>query len=351
MRYKILGNSGLRVSELCLGTMTFGEDWQFGADADTSRDMMRVFCEAGGNFIDTADVYTMGSSERLLGEFISHDRDFFVLSSKYSLSTRHDDPNGGGNSRKHMVRALEASLKRLKTDYLDIFWLHAWDGLTPLEEVMRGLDDLVRSGKVAYIGVSDTPAWIVSRANMMAELRGWSAFIGLQAEYNLAARTPERELLPMADALNLGVLAWAPLAGGVLTGKYVATEEGVSASDSLRGVRMNGHRVGEHQMAIARMLVTVARECDAAPAQVALAWLRHRPGHVIPIVAGRTCDQLKQNLGCLAITLSDDQLERLDRVSAVSLGFPHDFLSSQPLQRALFGYCDDLIDPPDRVRY
>nr|WP_279382533.1 aldo/keto reductase [Acanthopleuribacter pedis] len=340
----------MRVSELCLGTMTFGEDWQFGADKDTSCDMLRAFCEVGGNFIDTADVYTMGSSERYLGEFINHDRDFFVVSSKYSLSTRHDDPNGGGNSRKNMRRAVEASLQRLQTDHLDVFWLHAWDGGTPLEEIMRGLDDLVSAGKVLYIGVSDTPAWVVSRANMMAELRGWSQFIGLQAEYNLAARTPERDLLPMAEALNLGVLAWAPLAGGVLTGKYVAAEEGVSVEDSLRGVRMNGHRLGEQQLAVARTLVEVAREVEVAPAPVALAWLRQRPTPVIPIVAGRTLDQLKQNLDCLSVTLSEDQLERLDRVSAVPLGFPHEFLQSNPLRRALFGYCDELIDPPAGLR-
>ncbi len=210
MRYRLLGRSGLRVSELCLGTMTFGEDWQFGASKDESRAIFDAFCSAGGNFINTADAYTYGTSEELVGEFIAAERDRFVVSTKYSLSTRPDDPNGGGNHRKNMFRAVEQSLGRLKTDFINVYWLHAWDSVTPVEEVMRGLEDLVRSGKVLYVGVSDTPAWVVSQANTLAELRGWTKFIGLQTEYSLIERTAERELLPMARALGVGVLAWAP---------------------------------------------------------------------------------------------------------------------------------------------
>ena len=208
MRYKLLGKSGLRVSELALGTMTFGEDWGFGASKEESKKIFDAFVEAGGNFIDTAVNYTNGTSEEYLGEFIQGKREQFVIATKYSLTTRPNDPNGGGNHPKNLVQSVEASLRKLKTDYIDVLWLHAWDFMTPVEEVMRGLDDLVRSGKVLYIGVSDTPAWIVSQANTLASLRGWTPFIGLQVEYSLMQRAPERDLLPMAKALDIGVTAW-----------------------------------------------------------------------------------------------------------------------------------------------
>src|SRR5258708_4363151 len=218
MRFKLLGNSGLRVSELCLGTMTFGEDWGWGSSKEESRQVYDAFIEAGGNFIDTANIYTNGTSERLLGEFIADARARIVLATKYTNSAAVNDANSGGNHRKNMVQALEASLKRLKTDYIDLYWLHIWDSLTPIEETMRAFDDLVRAGKILYAGISDAPAWVVSRANTLAELRGWTPFVGLQIEYSLIERTPERDLLPMARALDIGVTAWSPLAGGVLTG-------------------------------------------------------------------------------------------------------------------------------------
>ena len=221
MRYKLLGKSGLRVSELCLGTMTFGEDWGWGASHEESRKVYDAFREAGGNFIDTANVYTNGTSERLLGEFIQGHREQIVLATKYTNAAPGNDPNAAGNHRKSMVQALEASLKRLKTDYIDLYWLHIWDRITPVEEVMRAFDDLVRQGKILYAGVSDMPAWVVAKANTLAELRGWTPFVGLQIEYSLIERTPERELLPMAADLGLGVTAWSPLAGGVLTGKQL----------------------------------------------------------------------------------------------------------------------------------
>src|SRR5216684_2534459 len=220
MKYPLLGNSGLRVSEAALGTMTFGEDWGWGAPKDESRKIYEAYREAGGNFIDTANMYTNGSSENLVGEFIHDHRQSVVLATKYTNAMAGNDPNASGNHRKSMVQALEASLRRLKTDYVDLYWLHIWDQMTPVDEVMRAFDDLVRQGKVLYIGVSDAPAWWISQANTLAELRGWSRFAGLQIEYSLIQRTVERELVPMAKALNLGVLAWSPLANGVLTGKY-----------------------------------------------------------------------------------------------------------------------------------
>src|SRR6202041_3532645 len=220
MRYRLLGKSGLRVSELCLGTMTFGEDWGWGASKDESRKVYDAFLEAGGKFIDTANVYTNGTSERFLGEFIRGDRQSVVLATKYSNAAPGNDPNAAGNHRKSMMQALEASLKRLQTDYIDLYWVHIWDGITPTEEVMRGLDDIVRQGKVLYVGISDAPAWWVAQANTLAELRGRTRFIGLQIEYSLIERTVERELIPMAKAFNLGLVAWSPLAGGLLSGKY-----------------------------------------------------------------------------------------------------------------------------------
>ena len=223
MRYRLLGKSGLRVSELCLGTMTFGEDLGWGSPKEESRKVYDAFREAGGNFIDTANIYTNGTSESFLGEFMQGHRERLVLATKYTLSPPVNDPNAAGNHRKNMMQAVEASLKRLQTDYIDLYWLHIWDQLTPVEEVMRAFDDLVRQGKILYAGVSDMPAWVVAKANTLAELRGWTPFIGLQIEYSLIERTPERELLPMASSLGLGITAWSPLAGGVLDGQVCRT--------------------------------------------------------------------------------------------------------------------------------
>src|SRR5437016_5790540 len=237
MKYRLLGNSSLRVSEAALGTMTFGEDWGWGAAKDEARKVYDAFREAGGNFIDTANVYTNGTSESFLGEFMESHRQSVVLATKYTNSVPGTDPNAAGNHRKNMMQAVEASLKRLRTDYIDLYWVHIWDQITPVEEVMRALDDLVRAGKVLYTGISDAPAWWVAQANTLAYLRGWSPFVGLQIEYSLVERTVERELIPMAKAMNIGVTAWSPLAGGVLTGKYHG-HGGSSASPSEPG-RMN----------------------------------------------------------------------------------------------------------------
>lgn len=340
MKYKILGRSGLRVSELCLGTMTFGTDWNTGADKVESRKMFDLFAERGGNFVDTANLYTNGTSEKYLGEFIQGDRERFVVATKYSLKARSDDPNGAGNSRKNMMQSVEASLKRLKTDAIDLYWVHAWDGLTPVDEVMRGLDDLVSQGKVHYVGLSDAPAWIASRANTMADLRGWSPFVALQIEYSLVERTVERELIPMARALDLAVTPWSPLGAGVLTGKYLDStkKEGVRlAPDSLR--------LSDRNIQIARAVRSVAEKTGKPDAQVALNWLRAKAGVMLPIVGARNAAQLEQNLDCLEWELEEDHIAALDEASAIELGFPHEFMYREPVRTLILGDLADALEP------
>ncbi len=333
MRYKLLGNSGLRVSELCLGTMTFGEDWGWGSDKEESRAVFQAFAEAGGNFLDTANIYTNGTSETLVGEFVKGDREKWVIATKYSLNTRPGDVNACGNHRKNLFQAVEASLKRLGTDYIDLLWLHIWDSLTPMEEVMRAFDDLVRMGKVLYIGISDSPAWIVSQANTLATLRGWTPFIGLQIEYSLKERTPERELLPMAKALNIGVTAWSPLGGGVLTGKYNQPHP----VDGRLSMTDQPFQIFDRDLKIAETVLEIAREIGKSPAQVALNWLRNRPNPIIPIIGARRLSQLQDNLACVDFNLTGEQLQRLDNISAISLGFPHELLASQFVRDILLG--------------
>jgi aryl-alcohol dehydrogenase-like predicted oxidoreductase len=336
MKYHFLGQSGLRVSELCLGTMTFGEDWGWGTSKEESRAMFNYFVECGGNFIDTANSYTNGTSERLVGEFIRSDRDRFVLGTKYTFPTVAGDLNSGGNHRKSMIRSLRDSLIRLGTDYVDLFWLHAWDYSTPVEEVMKGLDDLVKSGKVLYVGVSDTPAWIVSRANMLAELRGWSPFVALQIEYSLVERSPERDLLPMARSLGMTVTPWGALGGGILTGKYndvarpSAKSDGVSVGYTERRLdAVFSDKVNDRNLRIARVVVEIARELGCSASQLALAWLRTGRGSVVPIIGARKMDQIRDNLDCLDVRIPEDKLLTLEQVSHVDLGFLHDFFKSR----------------------
>lgn len=332
MNYQLFGHSGLRVSPLCLGTMTFGEDWGWGADSMVSRAIFDAFLEAGGNFIDTANVYTEGSSEKILGELIQADRDHIVLATKYTLSNTTHNPNKSGNHRKNLVQSVEKSLHRLRTEYIDLLWVHAYDYLTPVEEMMRALDDLVRAGKILYLGISDTPAWVIAQANTLARERGWTPFIGNQLEYNLTERTPERDLLPMSTALGLGVVAWSPLAAGLLTGKYLQNRgEGT-------GGRMEGSttfRFNERNDLIVAEVVAIAQELQTTPAQVSLAWLRQQG--VIPIIGARKLDQLKDNLASLNLTLPDNALSRLQQVSAIDLGFPHDFVLRPGAQKMIYG--------------
>jgi len=345
MRYKLLGNSGLRVSEICLGTMTFGEDWGWGSPKEESKKIYDAYREAGGNFIDTANIYTNGTSETFLGEFMQGHRESVVLATKYTNAGPGKDPNAAGNHRKSMMQSVEASLKRLKTDYIDLYWLHIWDTITPVEEVMRAFDDLVRQGKILYAGVSDTPAWWIAQANTLAELRGWTRFVGLQIEYSLMERTPERELLPMAKALGVGVTAWSPLAGGWLTGKYAGGAKSGGRLDE-GPMRANFVKINDRTNATVAEVAAIAKELGRSSAQVALAWLQHREAPVIPIIGARKIDQLKDNLASADLKLSPDQLARLEKASKIEMGFPQDFFSKDMVRALSFGGMRDLIDLP-----
>jgi aryl-alcohol dehydrogenase-like predicted oxidoreductase len=341
LRYRLLGASGLRVSELCLGTMTFGEDWGWGSSRDESRRIYDRFREAGGNFIDTANIYTNGTSETLLGEFVEGHRQEVVLATKYTNAAAGRDPNAAGNHRKSMMQAIEASLRRLRTDYIDLYWLHIWDQITPIEEVMRGFEDLVAQGKILYAGISDTPAWVIARGNTMAECRGWARCVGLQIEYSLAERTPERELLPMAKALGLGVTAWSPLAGGLLTGKYT---DGFSTSGDGRyrdEMMRQFANPGTRNTAIVQALRDVSAQAGCSVPQAALAWLLAQ--QAIPIIGARKIAQFEDNLGSVDVKLNAEQLRVLDEASRIELGFPHDFLRKDMVRSFASGGMRDAI--------
>jgi aryl-alcohol dehydrogenase-like predicted oxidoreductase len=347
MNYRLLGNSGLRVSEAALGTMTFGDDWGWGSAKNEARKVYDAFREAGGNFIDTANIYTNGTSESFLGEFMEGHRQGVVLATKYTNAFPGTDPNAAGNQRKNMMQAAEASLKRLKTDYIDLYWVHIWDQITPVEEVMRGLDDLVRAGKVLYTGISDAPAWWIAQANTLACFRGWSPFVGLQIEYSLIERTVERELIPMARVLNIGVTAWSPLAGGVLTGKYHG--HGVSSVSPGEQARMNTDMakgfMPEPQRAgrVVAAVKSVSDDTGRSMAQVAFAWLRYRPVPVIPIIGARKLSQLQENLASFNLTLSADQLKTLDEASAIEPGFPYELYAKAMARAICYGGLRDQI--------
>ena len=280
-----------------------------------ARDVRR----GGGNVIDTAVNYTDGASERIVGELVGSRRDQFVLSTKYTLTTDPSDPNASGNHRKNLTRSLELSLRRLNTDHIDVYWVHIWDPRTPVEETMRALDDAVRAGKVLYVGLSDTPAWVVARADTLAQWRGWSPVVALQVPYSLIRRDIERELLPMARALGLSIAAWSPLAGGVLSGKF--THPATPA-----GTRVSAETISERDRAIARAVHDVAQDIGSSAAQVAIAWTTARYPGVHPIIGARRVDQLADNLGAVDVELSADALDRLDKASAIHLGFPQDFI-------------------------
>lgn len=343
MRYILLGNSGLRVSECCLGTMTFGEDWGWGTSKEDCRRIYDTFRDAGGNFIDTANFYTNGTSETMLGDFMQGHRHSIVMATKYTNAPPGKDPNAAGNHRKSMMQAVEASLTRLKTDYLDLYWLHTWDSITPVEEIMRAFDDLVRQGKVLYTGVSNAPAWWIARANTIAEMRGWTSFVGLQVEYSLIERTMERELFPMAKKLGLGITAWSPLAGGWLSGKYASGSKTGGRLDEDQW-RDNALKVNERTELIVSALTEVANATGHSPAQVALAWLRHHDVPVVPIIGARNIDQLKDNLASVDLQLSTDHISRLEKASAIEMGYPHEFLSKELVVAFSFGGMKALID-------
>jgi aryl-alcohol dehydrogenase-like predicted oxidoreductase len=344
MRYKHLGHSGLRVSEICLGAMSFGDAWGFGADAKETARVIATYAEAGGNFIDTANKYHEGQSEQLVGEAIAAERERWVLATKYTLAMRPGDPNSAGNSRKNMHQAVNASLKRLGTDYIDLLWVHAWDFATPVEEVMRGLDDLVRQGKVLYVGISDAPAWVVAQANTLASLKGWSPFVGLQVEYSLIERSIERELLPMARSLGIGITPWAPLGGGVLTGKY--SRGGDMDTKRAEG---NQRRLTEQNLAIAKQVDAIADDLGCSSAQVATAWVRQQAPSIVPIVGARKVSQIEDVLGSVEVQLTDDHLTKLDELSGIELGFPHDFLATPIVRGLVYGDTHERTDLPAGV--
>jgi aryl-alcohol dehydrogenase-like predicted oxidoreductase len=332
--YRLLGRSGLRVSPLSLGTMTFGIVQGWGSSDEDAEKIFNLYAERGGNFIDTANFYASGRSESILAKLVHAQRHRFVIATKYSLTMQPGDPNASGNHRKNMLRSIDDSLKRLQTDYVDLLYLHMWDDRTPVEEILRAFDDLVRAGKILYAGISDTPAWQVSRMQAIADLRGWSPLVALQIPYNLTERTVERELIPMAREMGMGVLPWSPLAGGVLAGKY-AQKDLIKAPagkgggfDSRKDINVATGRLNEHNLAIALGVTTIAEEMHCTPAQVALAWTLLNPGVTSTILGTRTLAQLQDNLGALDITFSADQKARLEAVSRIELGFPHELLTS-----------------------
>lgn len=314
-----LGRTNLDVFPICLGGNVFG--WT--ADEQQSRDVLDAYTEAGGNFVDTANRYTNGTSERLVGEFVAGERERFVVATKFTLNTREGDPNASGNHRKNMVQALERSLRTLGTGYVDVYWVHLWDPLTPIDEMMRALDDQVRLGKVLYLGISDAPAWVVARANTLAEERGWTPFSAVQMQYSLVERNVERELLPMSQNLDVAFTAWGALGAGVLSGKY--NDDPTGGGGRIYSAGWGG--LSATRVAVAREVAAVADEVGATPAQVALAWVRSRGAMVIPIVGASKLTQLQDNLGCVDVTLSDDQCRRLEAANPFTRGFPYDFAS------------------------
>ena len=324
--YVTVGRSGLRVSSFCLGAMTFGDDWGWGSSVADSEAILTRYIEQGGNFIDTANAYTKGHSEKIIGDYVRQRdvrRDQLVIATKFFANLFPGDPNAGGASRKSVTAACDESLRRLQTDYIDLYWMHLWDRFTPIDETMRALDGLVSAGKVRYIGFSDTPAWKVAQAQVTASFRGWAPLVALQIEYSLIERTVEGELLPMADELGLGVTPWSPLRGGVLTGKY--TRENVKDANPGRGERVTAY-LDERTFTIIDELVRIAKAHDTTPAAVALAWVQAKPGVDSTIIGARTMEQLEQNVAALAVRLDPSDIDALDRVSTPTLSFPMPFL-------------------------
>jgi len=339
--YRLLGRSGMRVSPMALGTMTFGTDWGWGADSAEAGRIFDVYVDRGGNFIDTSVNYTGGASERILGGLMQGRRDRLVLATKFTMARDPADPNSGGNHRMNLLRSVEASLRQLGTDRIELLYLHAWDFTTSPDEVMRGLDDLVRSGKVLYIGICNTPAWQVARLQTLADLRGWAPLVALQIEYSLVERTVEHELIPMATELGLGVLPWSPLGGGLLAGKYTRSdlaqqaEAGVSASR--KGVIASSGHMTERALDIADAVQAVAREVGASASQVAIAWTLANPAVTAPVMGARTVAQALDNIGGLGLQLTAAQRARLDDASAIAPIFPARFIGMPMPQRLIFG--------------
>ena len=328
--YVTMGHSGLRVSPLCLGTMTFGKEWGWGSEPDEAKRILDAYLDRGGNFIDTANGYTKGHSEVIIGEHLAHDRkkrDRVVIATKFLTNMFPGDPNGGGSNRKAIISQCEESLRRLRTDYIDLYWLHAWDKTTPVEETMRALDTLVEQGKVRYLGFSDTPAWKTAQAQMLATLRGWAPLIALQIEYSLLQRTVEAELVPMAHELGLGITPWGPLRGGALSGKYKRANKGSHQAE--RGARVTNY-LDDRTFDLLDVMEGIAQELATTVPRVALTWVQHRPGVTSTIIGARTMAQLEDNIGALEVRLSPSQVAALDKASMPALPFPAEVLSAVP---------------------
>jgi len=334
--YRLLGRTGLRVSRLCLGTMTFGTEWGWGSAEETARQIYNRFLDSGGNFIDTADGYTNGTSERLIGKFIKDrgDRDRTVLATKYTFSRRSGDPNAGGNGRKNLNAAIDASLQRLQTDYVDLYWVHNWDMVTPVEEVVASLTNLVQRGKIRYFGFSNVPAWYLGRGFTLAELRGWERVCALQMEYSLVERNIEREFVPAALEFGLGICPWSPLGGGLLTGRYRAAQGVVEGEGRLQALRTEENPAlvrrtqNPKNWKIAEELIAVSEQIGRSPAQVALNWVTNRPGVASTIIGATKLKQLDDNLASLDFAIPPDLLQRLDEVSRPASEYPYVFFES-----------------------
>ena len=325
-QYVTLGRSGLRVSPLCLGAMTFGEDLGWGTSVEESQRIIDRYVELGGNFIDTANFYTRSHSEKIIGDHVGRHparRDRLVIATKFSGNLYPGDPNGGGAGRKSLINACENSLRRLQTDYIDLYWLHMWDANTPIEETMAALDDLVRAGKVRYLGVSDTPAWKIVEANLIARFRGWSTFIGLQIEYSLLERTVEQELVPMAGEFGLGITPWSPLKGGVLSGKYTRRNDGGHRAD--RGAMIEAS-LNEGTYALIDELELIAKAHETTVASVALAWVHAQRAVASVIIGARRLSQLDDNVRAVDVDLTTEELARLDALTEPTFGFPQNLL-------------------------
>jgi aryl-alcohol dehydrogenase-like predicted oxidoreductase len=343
MRYKLFGkHTGLRVSELVLGAGNFGTRWGHGAEPDESRRIFDAYADAGGNFIDTANGYQFGQSEEILSDLLAGRRDEFVLATKFTMRT---DANSGilvtGNSRRAMIASVEASLKRLKTDRIDLYWAHVSDEVTPVDEIVRGFDDLVRAGKILYAGLSDFPAWRVARAATLAELRGTVPIAGLQVEHSLVQRSTEQELLPAGHGLGLGVVAWSPLGGGMLTGKYRQGEKGRAEGF---GGKVFQPENSPQRTAILDTLIAVAKDAGVTPSEIAIAWVAAKGS--LPIIGPRTLAQLENNLAAANVTLSHEQIARLDKVSAIPLVFPHSMIANPEVRQQYTGSKAEQFEAP-----
>ncbi|GLW06852.1 oxidoreductase [Microtetraspora sp. NBRC 13810] len=343
MRYRLLGRTGLRVSELFFGAMTFHDR----SRTQEYRAMIDAYADAGGNVVDTASAY--GESEAILGEILAGRRDRLVVSTKYTLSRDRDDPNAAGNHRKNLALSLEASLRRLRTDYIDLYWVHMWDRHTPVEETLRALDDAVRAGKILYVGISNAPAWLVGRADIVAEWHGWTPFAGVQVPYSLLRRDIERELLPMAEALGLSVAAWGTLARGVLSGRY--TGQGDSGQGGTGPVtRVDPGSLTSRDHTVARAVREVAGDLGVTAAQVAIAWTWARSTAVHPIIGASGVEQLVENLGAAGVVLPEEAVRRLSAAADFKVGYPGDFIAECEADPWVFGEAKILARSPGGAR-